>query len=258
MLFRSHPERYDERSLRRKKNTMPSRQWNAMFQQNPVPDDGEFFSKDMFRYEMHLEGTRDEYIYLTAWDPAIGEKRRNDWTVGVTIAIDRYNMMHVVDMVRGRFGTMEIVNAVCDMIQKWDASYFGMEHGHIKQTLWPLILEEMRRRKITCSINDDLKPIQDKEVRAQPLRALMQTGRVIFPHPSTAQWVERAQGELLRFPAGQHDDIVDALAWAARMFQKAPRPQMAQYEAAAKERPWRDRLDEFNVTGISGGSFMAN
>lgn len=255
-----HEQRYNLPRLNRIKSRMPPAQWNALFQQNPVPDDGDFFSKDMFRYEGMLDGTRDEYVFVTAWDVAIGEKRRNDWSVGVVVAADRHNNMHVVDMVRGRFGTHELVNAACDLIQKWDCLQFGMEHGQIKMTLWPLILEEMRRRKIMCSINDDLKPINDKETRATPLRGMMQTGRVFFPLRANAPWVETAVAEMLRFPLGAHDDIVDALAWATRLFQRAPRPYIAARDQLRGERPWRERLEEFGVRdGVRGGcSHMAN
>lgn len=254
-----HPERYDAKQLNRIRSRMPPSQWNALYQQNPVPDDGDFFTKDMFRYQDHLEGTRDEFVFLSAWDVAIGEKRRNDYSVGVVVAADGRNNMHVVDMVRGRFGTHELVAAACDLIQKWDVLQFGMEHGQIKMTLWPLILEEMRRRKITCSINDDLKPFTDKEVRAQPLRAMMQTGRVTFPVPAVTPWVQTAQHEMLRFPTGAHDDIVDALAWAARLFKLAPKPMNVIPELRAREVPWRERLEDFGVSGYSGGtSYMAN
>lgn len=254
-----HPERYNLNRLLRIKHRMPPSQWNALFQQNPVPDDGDFFSKDMFRFSERLEGMRSDYVFLTAWDVAIGEKRRNDYSVGVVVAADARNNMHVVDMVRGRFGTYELVTAACDLIEKWDCIQFGMEHGQIKMTLWPLILEEMRRRKIMCSINDDLKPMTDKEVRANPLRALMQTGRVTFPLSSRAPWVETAMHEMLRFPTGVHDDIVDALAWAARLFQKAPRPSLPSTEIRRLEKPWRETLDEFGVSyGSTGTTHLAN
>jgi hypothetical protein len=75
----------------------------------------------------------------------------------------------------------------------------------------------------------------------------MQTGRVYYPMPSQAPWVERVIGEMLRFPSGTHDDIVDALAWGARMFRTAPKPNIPVYENVRIERSFRDRLDEFGV-----------
>ncbi len=60
-------------------------------------------------------------------------------------------------------------------------------------------------------------------------------------------------GEMLRFPAGTHDDIVDALAWAARMFRTAPRPLKAQYVNRQREKSWKEDLEGFGVR-ISGGS----
>ena len=240
-----HPDRYDLPKLIRIKNRNTPQEWSALYQQDPVPDDGAFFSKDMFKGYSYLPGTRDEYTYLSAWDVAIGEKKRNDWTVGVTCAINTRGDMFIVDMVRGRMSTMEIVNAVCDQIEKYDCDVFGMEHGQIKMTLWPLILEEIRRRRLTCSINDELKPVTDKETRATPLRGLMQQGRVFFPLESLRPWVERMKGEMLRFPSGTHDDIVDALAWAARMYRAAPRPQIAQQMEEQKVESFRDNLDLF-------------
>lgn len=255
-----HPERYDLGKLMRIKHRYSPHEWAALYQQNPVPDDGAFFSKDMFRHYAYLPGMREEYTYITAWDVAIGEQRRNDWTVGVVCAVNAAGDMYVVDMVRGRYGTYDLVQAVVNMIEQYDCAVFGMEHGQIKMTLWPLILDEIRRRRLACSINDDLKPITDKETRATPLRGLMQQGRVYFPLASHRPWVERAIEEMLRFPTGKHDDIVDALAWAARMYRAAPRPQTAVNEAARRVVSWRERIHEFpGVDGLggSGGSYMA-
>ena len=255
-----HPDRYDLSKLVRIKNRYSPHEWSALFQQDPVPDDGAFFGKDMFRYYSYLTGVREEYAYFTAWDVAIGEKKRNDWTVGVTCAVNEAGDMFVVDMVRGRLSTMEIVQAVVDQIERYGCEVFGMEHGQIKMTLWPLILDEIRRRRLPCSINDDLKPVTDKENRATPLRGLMQQGRVYFPMQQQQPWVERMVGELLRFPSGTHDDIVDALAWAARMYRAAPKPQTAQQQQKKQTVSFRDELHMFpGAFGLDTGdtSYMA-
>lgn len=240
-----HPDRYDIAKLTRIKNRFNPSEWAALFQQDPVPDDGAFFSKDMFKHYSFLPGAKAEYTYISAWDVAIGEKKRNDWTVGLTAAINEAGDIFIVDMVRGRLGTMEIVRAVCDQIERYDCMVFGMEHNQIKMTLWPLIMEEMRRRQLSCSINDDLKPITDKETRATPLRGLMQQGRVYFPTFVHRPWVEKIQHEFLRFPSGKHDDIVDAAAWLARMYRTAPKPQVSQLLEGKPVESFRDKLHEF-------------
>lgn len=67
-----------------------------------------------------------------------------------------------------------------------------------------------------------LKPITDKMTRARPLQGLMQQGMCRFPKDEP--WVETMQMELLRFPNGAHDDIVDAGAWLARMAERIGAP----------------------------------
>ena len=65
-----------------------------------------------------------------------------------------------------------------------------------------------------------------------------------------AEWYDTARTEMLRFPAGAHDDQVDALAWVATMAVGREPPR----KAATKElKSWRDNLK----LGIRGtGSHM--
>lgn len=82
-----------------------------------------------------------------------------------------------------------------------------------------------------------LKPITDKLARARPLQGRMQQGMVSF-HDS-AEWYDTARAEMLRFPAGVHDDQVDALAWMATMAVGREAPRRRQTEAT---KSWRDKL----------------
>lgn len=93
-----------------------------------------------------------------------------------------------------------------------------------------------------------LRPITDKMARARVLQGRMQQGMVSWS--DKAEWYEEARNELLRFPAGVHDDQVDSLAWMAQMVvgREAPRKQQAQKVAS-----WRDKLK----LGQRGNSHMA-
>ena len=68
-----HPERYDIIKLNRIKKTIPPRFWSALYQQNPVPDDGAYFTKDQFRRAL-VPAIRRCNVFI-AWDFAISEKK---------------------------------------------------------------------------------------------------------------------------------------------------------------------------------------
>ena len=58
----------------------------------------------------------------------------------------------------------------------------------------------------------ELRPDRDKISRAMPLTAALEGGRLLLPRRAT--WEQEVVHELLAFPLGRHDDVVDALAYA--------------------------------------------
>lgn len=246
-----HPSRYSAADLRRICNAMPSVQWNALFQQNPVPETGEYFTKDMFRTYGQLPDAPENFAYFMAWDLAIGEKSSNDWSVGTVCAYHYTGAIYIVDMFRARTNAPGIISAALQMAQKWPLlQVLGMEYGQIYKTMAPLLKDAMKSSKVRFSLTEELKPVTDKLLRARPLQQKMQMGLVHFP---TAQpWVSLIEREMLRFPNGTHDDIVDSLAWLIRMSMtiSPPRPYKAQKKRQLKS--WKDDL----VPASSGGSFM--
>ncbi len=58
-----------------------------------------------------------------------------------------------------------------------------------------------------------VRPDRDKVTRARPLAALLEAGRVVFW--SRAPGLAELENELVAFPNGAHDDLVDAAVYAA-------------------------------------------
>lgn len=248
-----HPERYDTDQMTRIKATMSPRLWSALYQQNPVPDEGMYFRKEYFRYLPVLPEPAYHYIY-TAWDFAIGEKAMNDWTVGATIMQDHTDALYVPEIVRFRGDSFVIVEEILNTAARWmeqdQVSYtIGFEDGQIWRAIKPLLEKRMQERKIYPSY-EVLKPFTDKIARARPLQGRMQQGRVVFPE--RASWRHEVEQELLRFPAGVHDDIVDALAWAVRTaMDHSPPPQRRRGQGPES---WKDKLqavEAFDGTHMS-------
>lgn len=232
-----HPQRYDLPKLLRIKKTIQPRHWSALFQQNPVPDEGVYFTRDMFR-RLPTPQKQRCYVYI-AWDFAITEKKQSDYTVGTVGLQDENDTIHIAEVIRFRSqDSLFIVNTILDTFARWDSgnTIVGFEDGQIYKTMSALLKKRMNERSLYPSIKT-LQPVTDKMARARPLQGRMQQGAVVFD--DKAEWFDTARTELLRFPAGVHDDIVDSLAWLAQLAIGAAPPPKAE---PPKTKSWRDRL----------------
>ena len=125
-----------------------------------------------------------------------------------------------------------------DAYEKWAPDVLGVEDGVIWKTMSATFAKRARERNLSPNV-EVLKTLgRDKGVRAVPLQVLMQRGRLRWP--KGAHWYEAAERELLRFLAGgNHDDIVDALAWCAQLASRRAPPSVPKTE---RKKSWRDSL----------------
>lgn len=238
-----HPERWNLSYLRQARRTMGERLYGALYQQNPVPDSGDFFRAEDFRYyniAPHL-GPRPVYF---AWDFAMSQRQTGDYTVGVAAMYNENGDLVILDIIRGRWRTQEIADRMVDLVERYkhNAAKLGVEQGIVWNAVRDAFFEKMKQRNLSVSIDYSLRPVTDKRVRALPLQAWMQSGRVKFP--TMQPWMEQARAELLRFDAGVHDDVVDALAWLVRMVQDVPRPDIALLRRS-RDRYLRESKEDF-------------
>lgn len=232
-----HPSRYSEEALHQIMRAIGPRDWSALYQQKPVSDEGDYFSREMIRY-FDMDSLDTERLkYYCAWDLAIGKKDRNDFSVGLVVGVDEYDNMFVVDVVRGRFDGFELVENILDLYEVWKPGIVGIEKGHIEMALGPFLEKRIRERQLYEAYFRDLKVgKRDKEARARAIQGRMQQGLVYFPRDSV--WTGTLVTELLRFPNGTHDDQVDALAWIGLMM-----AEFATYsEPIVHVASWRDKL----------------
>lgn len=252
-----HPERYNLTQLNKIKRTIGLRYWAALYQQSPIIEEGAYFTKDMIRYRNEALEFRHMQYYI-AWDFAISEKQQNDWTVGTVIAQDYNDDLHVIKMVRFKTNdATKIIEAIIDLYKEFPNASFGAEDGQIWRTLKVPLQKRMRERNVYIPLATDniLKPIRDKMVRARPLQARMQLGKVTFPRGAT--WVDDFTREALRFPAGAHDDTIDSLAWAVHIAAGKAPPQRPRPTQRKREKTVAEQLKNFQNGGRSGGGHMA-
>jgi len=246
-----HPSRYPVkalskiRALNRKSDGGDGRWWSALYQQNPVPDDGVYFSKEQFRRAQIPHITRANV--MIAWDFAISEKKQNDYTVGTVGLQDENDVLHVADVVRFRSqDAFFIVESILDLCAKWYSPtlVLGFEDGQIYKAISAVLKKRMLERKLYPSVQV-LVPITDKMARARAIQGRMQQGMVSFN--ASGDWYDVVRSEMLRFPAGVHDDCVDSLAWVGHLAISRNPPQKPRVKEMGS---WRDRLKNYGAHNV--------
>ncbi|WP_208121719.1 phage terminase large subunit [Spirabiliibacterium mucosae] len=231
-----HPARYPIEALNRIRRTLIPRDWEALYQQNPVSADGDYFKKEYFRTYEKAPDMSTLRVYA-AWDLAIGQKTSNDFTCGVVVGIDRDNDIWVLHRYYGRWAANELIDKFFECQRVYNPVLQGIEDGQISMTLEPFIISRINESRQKFNYIKLKTRGNDKQTRARPIQGRMEQGRVHFP--ASAPWFHEMQNEMLAFPSGKHDDQVDALAWIGQMIlmlaperEKRPPP----------KKSWRDRL----------------
>lgn len=249
-----HPERYSLKSLLKKKRNMIPRDWSALYQQNPVSEEGEYFTKEMWRtYKRGDLPKIDTLNVFAAGDLAISTKETADYTVFLVVGLDVNDNLWVLDARRGRWDADQITDQMLDIQETWKPLRFGVERDKVAIAIGPLLNQKIRKQKSYGLVVEDLQiGGRDKRARARPWQGRMKQGQVLWPEG--ADWVQDAQNEHMRFDAGVHDDFVDAGAWVGQMLANEtyvpPRK--------PKEKPWRERLKGYvKATKKASGQMAA-
>lgn len=240
-----HPARFNERHYRFKRNKMRAaglgRFWNAMYQQDPVGDEGEIFNTSMIRYYTGRINWPQMAVGC-AFDLAITENKTSDWTVGLIGAMDWNDNLYVLDAMRIR--SRDYVEKMVDFMVPYKSGLrmFGCEMGHIYHAIAKSLKKELEKKFVHIVPDETLVPIADKFVRMTPARNRMQVGKILLP--KGAPWAKEMVDELKRIPNSTHDDYGDALAWLCRMFENVTAPEKPDVNAEKAVDKWlEERLN---------------
>ncbi len=207
------PERYSSIELEKIRAVIGQRDWSALYQQEPMPETGGYFQKDWFRLYDKLPDNLQYYITSDYAVTANG----GDYTVHLVSGIGQNNDIHLVDLWRSQADTNTWINALLGLINRYKPLQLGEENGQIIKSVGPFIDKKMQESGIYC-YRQQYPSTSDKATRAQSFRGRASQGKVWIPR--TAPWLDDFYKEILSFPVGKHDDIVDACSLVGRMLQE--------------------------------------
>lgn len=180
-------------------------------QQEPSPEKGEFFLADWFQQYDSLP-PKEELQFYCASDHAVSEKQSADLTCIIPAAFGRGKLWILPDLVWARLGSKAAVEEMLKLAKAHSPLYWWAEKGMISKSIGPFLQDRMMDERVYINLVQ-VTPVKDKKTRAQSFNGMMSMGMVMWPK---THWFQRARRELLMFPNGKNDDLVDACAHLGR------------------------------------------
>jgi len=187
---------------------------NSQYMNDPVPQEDAKFKTEWMKHILEDELRIRDMNYFTMVDPAIGQLKSSDNTAIVTVGVDQWNNWFVVNIILGKMLPNEILDFIFANWEQYKPRKIGIEMTAYQKSLQYSIIDEMRRRNVFLPIVE-LKADRSKEERIEGLVPRYANGGIY--HLQQCPHRGQLEEELMRFPKGKHDDIVDALAYGLQI-----------------------------------------
>lgn len=214
------PERWPREKLEAERKHYISQGQSDKYSQEylnkPIDEDNSFFRKSDF-IPMNDKDRLCNKVYYVGVDLAVTLKQSSDYTVFVIGGVDENHTLHIVDVIKERLDSMQIVEMLIQLNKRYNPQYFFFEKGALTNSILPHVKVAMNESNSYFIIEMFNRGV-DKVQFAQTIRARMRAHRVRFDQREG--WFPDFESECLRFPRDIHDDEVDALAILGRGVEK--------------------------------------
>jgi len=209
------PTRVGEAELAQLRRDLGSANFEAHYQQRPVPPGGNLIKLAWFkRYDEASPLTQYEAI-VQSWDTAMVPGEGNDYSVCTTWGI-LGKRLYLLDVFREQLNYPDLRRAVVRLKKEFQATMVIVENAGSGISLY----QDLQGTRPEWIFN--LNPEGDKASRLAQQSAKIEAGMVYLP--KNAPWLSPFESEHAAFPNGKHDDQVDSLTQFLRTLDYRPRP----------------------------------
>lgn len=201
----TYPERFDKETLEGIKAEQGTYIFSSQYLNKPYDSSKMVFKPNWIRKRKTMPDLSEMKIY-TSVDPAIGQKKDNDYSVILTAGVTAYRELCVLEYVRRKLNPSEIIAEIFN-----HNGVYSPLKVIIESTAWQAALAHFTRKEALERLEYlpivEFKPKRAKETRIRGLQPIAQREK-LFIRP----YHKELYTELIDFPYGNHDDIADALA----------------------------------------------
>lgn len=189
-----------------------ARDWAALYQQRPSPEEGDYFKAEWL-YEYDTLPDLATLRCYGASDYAV-TKGGGDFTAHMVVGVAPDHKMYVVDLWRGQTDSMVWIDEFTRLVRRWKPLEWAEESGQILGAVGPFLVRRMLETG-TNVYRRQFPSRADKSIRAQAIRGRMAMHGLYLPRG--VEWASTLRHEMLHFPSGRNDDMVDCASLVGQM-----------------------------------------
>ena len=228
-----HPlwiKRYPKEALEEIKATIGPYDWSALYQQAPLLSENQEFKNEWFRTISEAEVDRMNTRKFLTIDTALSKNAQADYTGLCDNSINSEKFWHLRAW-RMKIGAEELVDTLFTLHRKRRYEKIGIEKTAYLDGLKPFLDSEQRKRQTFLPIMELKHNQTAKEIRIRALVPRYASGS-IFHIDGQCRDLEN---ELIRFPLGVNDDVIDAAAYQEQILAE-------DFELSGKVQQYRPKL----------------
>jgi predicted phage terminase large subunit-like protein len=226
MQYSLWPEQWPLEDLLRTKASMPSYQWNAQYQQNPVSEEGAIIKREWWRLWDREDPPQCDFI-IQSWDTAFEKNNRADFSACTTWGVwwpekdPQDNPQGAANIIllnsfKERMEFPELKKTALEHYNSWNSESTPVSMIVEKKASGAPLIYELRAMGIPVQEYTPSKG-NDKISRLNAVSDMFASGIVWAP---PTRWAEEVIDEVAEFPAGTYDDLVDSTTLALMRFRQ--------------------------------------
>lgn len=216
------PEKFPLEELRKRLRADGWFQFAGQYLNDPIPEEDAKFKREYFKYydELHLRGRNLTKIMTI--DPAISLEKEADYSSIIVTGVDEFSNIYILDIWRGKVHPSGLIEKIFEKAEYFHPNHIGIEDVAYQKALSYTLREEMQKRRRFLPITE-VKPNQrSKDLRILGLQPLYENRKVF--HLKTHPLNYYFEMELVSFPRGKNDDMIDAFSYALDFIHPPKKP----------------------------------